>query len=413
MSHSNPRWCIFALVLTLTAAGLVMIYSSSAFIAADRYNKKISARLQLGEVLQPVHTHPEFLQKQLAWCGISLCGFLLFYFVDFKILTRYSWLLLLLAGILLPLVYVPGIGMKINGAWRWIRVGPFTFQPSEMAKLAVVTTTAYLLGTRNKPFERFADFLPLVLMASGFALFIGIEDLGTACVIALIALILWFVAGVRFGLIFPLIPAALIAFVVAIIQEPYRLTRIVLFLKQLFGIGDPTNGVLDPKAWHIQHSLIAVGTGGLMGVGPGMGVQKHGYLPAVFTDFIMAHICEELGFIGAVIVLALFALLCWQGFRVALQSPEPLSALLAAGMTLLIAVPALTNVAVVLSCLPTKGLALPFISYGGSSLLFNYCAMGLLMKIAWLNSQRSEAPARDAEREAWLFKQHFAGWRPT
>ncbi|MCX8037038.1 MAG: putative lipid II flippase FtsW [Candidatus Sumerlaeia bacterium] len=409
MSNINPRWCIFALVLTLTGVGLVMIYSSSAFIAADRFNQKMSKRLELGTELKPVNTHPEFLQKQLVWFGISLCGLFVFYFLDFNFIMRYAWLFLLLSAAMLPMVYVPGIGMKLNGAFRWIRAGPFTFQPSEMAKLAVVIMTVRLLAVEEKKLARFADFLPLVLLAGGFAGFIAIEDLGTACVIGLIALILWLLAGVPYKHILLLTPGALIAFIGAIIHQPYRWTRIVVFIRELLGLTVSADAVLVHKgSWHIQHSLIAVGTGGLTGVGAGMGVQKHGYLPAIFTDFIMAHICEELGFIGAVVVLALFALLCWQGFRVALQSPDPLSALLASGMTLLIVVPALVNVAVVLNCLPTKGLALPFISYGGSSLLLNYCAMGLLMKIARLNSQRSEEPARVASGEAWLFKQHFA-----
>jgi len=144
------------------------------------------------------------------------------------------------------------------------------------------------------------------------------------------------------------------------------------------------------KSWHIKQALIAVGTGGWTGLGPGLGIQKHYFLPAVFTDFVFADVCEELGFIGAVALLGLFAALIVVGFRVAYKSPDFVGALVATGLTSMIAVPLLINVGVVLACLPTKGLALPFISYGGSSLMLSLCGMGLLMNIARRNEELQE-----------------------
>jgi cell division protein FtsW len=186
--------------------------------------------------------------------------------------------------------------------------------------------------------------------------------------------------------------------------KPYRLGRIITFARSILEGSNDLQIEVAAKAWQAKQSLIAVGTGGWTGLGPGMGIQKHYFLPAVYTDYVFANICEELGFIGAVALLLLFATLCFIGFRVAYKSPDFVGALLVTGLTAMVAVPALINVAVVLGCAPTKGLALPFISYGGSSLLVNLSAMGLLMNIARRNEEIQEVKrpvAVTPERRLW------------
>jgi len=439
MQRFNATLAIFVLVLALTGFGLVMIYSSSAVVAAARVNKAQSEQLRLGEVLRPVNYHWLYLQRQLVWCGFGMLALILLYGLDYNVVLKRSKWLLILTAILLAAVYIPHIGQKINGARRWIRVGPMTFQPSELAKLAVIIATAKMLNDGREQLLSFNGFLPPLLLSVGFVAFIGIEDLGAAIVLALITATLWFIAGVRFRHLMLLGPIGMAGVAVGVVMRPFRLIRILIWLLSLICGGDITNpavveqagpirqaiiafgmyivsliggssanlAAIGEKAWHIKMALIAVGTGGWTGLGAGMGIQKHYFLPAVFTDFVMADICEELGFIGAIVLLILFALLCAIGFRMAYKSPDFVGALLAAGMTAMIAVPALINVAVVLACVPTKGLALPFISYGGSSLLINLSAMGLLMNIARRNEQIQEVRQRflvSRERRVWKLR---------
>lgn len=382
MRRLNATICIFALVLALTGAGMLMIYSSSAVVAASRVNHARSQRLRLGNTFRPVNHHSLYLRKQVIWFGFGLAALMFLYASDYnKVLRRWKWLCLL-SFLLLLAVYIPGIGLKINGARRWIRFGPMTFQPSELAKLALVIATAMLLSDRRDRLHIFTrGFLPPLLLAVPFVAIIAIEDLGGAVVLALIVATLWFIAGVRLVHLLSLVPAAVIAFGIGVLIKPYRWVRIVTFL---------TGGDVLGSNWHSTQALIAVGTGGWSGLGLGSGIQKHYFVAAMYTDFAFANVCEELGFIGAAVLLGLFAALCVIGLRVAYKSPDFVGALLVAGMITMIAVPVLINVAVVLRCLPTKGLGLPFISYGGSSLLINLSAVGLLMNIARRNEQTQQ-----------------------
>lgn len=260
---------------------------------------------------------------------------------------------------------------------RWIQLGPLTFQPSELAKFALIIATAKILNDRHDRLREFAQgLLPPLLLAVTFVVMIGKEDFGSGVVLGMIVSSLWLIGGVRLRHLIALLPPAAAAGALLVVIAPYRIKRLIEFL---------TGG-----CWHVWQALIAVGSGGWPGRGPGLGMQKHGFLPAVHTDFVFANVGEEFGFAGAVALLLLFALLCAVGFRVAYKTPDLAGTLLATGMTLMIAVPVLVNAAVVLGCAPAKGLALPLISYGGSSLLINLAGMGLLMNVARRNGSTDE-----------------------
>lgn len=403
MQRLNAKLCIFALVLALTATGILTIYSSSAVVAASRVNRVRSRQLRLGETFRPVNHHSLYLRKQIVWCALGLTALMFFYASDYnKVLHRSKWLLLL-SLILLGAVYIPNLGLQINGARRWIRLGPMTFQPSELAKLALVIVTAKMLNDRREQLYSFArGLLPPLLLVTPIVAIIAVEDLGTAIVIALIVGTLWFIAGIRLRHLLALAPAGLAALALGVLVEPYRRERVINFVKAILDREDLKE--LLSSSWQPQQALIAVGTGGWSGLGLGAGIQKHHFVAAMYTDFAFANLCEELGFIRVVALLGLFAALFIIGFRVAYKSPDFVGALLAAGMTTMIAVPVLINVAVVLRCLPAKGLALPFISYGGSSLLINMSAVGLLMNIARRNEQTQQARrpvAVTPERRLW------------
>jgi cell division protein FtsW len=396
MTRFNATMFIFVLVLALNGVGLMMIYSSSAPIAASQINARNSARAKVtGETFEPIAHHPKFLYKQLVWLGLGVAALMFLYRRDYDTLLKYSryfWILsLILIGIVLA--FMPAI----NESKRWLILGPFTFQPSELAKLSLVVLTAKMLDDRKTQLHSLTrGFFKPVLLAVLTCAVIAIQDLGSAVVIGLVCFTMWFFAGLRYRHILALIPIGLVGGVVGVLMEPYRINRLRVWL---FG-GDELDG-----AWQITQSLIAVGSGGLKGLGLGMGIQKYHFVAAMYTDFIFADICEELGFIGAVALLLLFATLITLGFVTAFRCPDFVGMILAAGMTTMIALPVLINVAVVLQMGPTKGLPLPFISYGGSSLLVNMCAVGILMNIAERNAETQGVYKRDTvTRERRLFR---------
>lgn len=387
MNRFSSAMCIFALALALNSIGVIVIYSSSAPVAARSINARAKNRaIQNGETYSPIPHHPKFLYRQLVWFIIGMGGLAFFYRSDYnKVLewSKWAWLFTLL---LLLLVFL--FGRKAGGARRWLFLGPITIQPSELAKFALVILTAKLLNDRRQELYSFTQgFLQLLVLAGLTICLIVVEDLGSAAVLAMIVCILWFIGEVRTRHILGLAPLGLAGLAVGVLMKPYRIQRIINWI---FG-GNETTG-----NWHSNQSLIAVGTGGVSGLGLGMGMQKYHYVAAMHTDFIFAEVCEEMGLIGAVGLLLVFTALFIVGFSVAYRTPDFVGAVLAAGMTTMIAVPVLVNVAVVLDLLPTKGLPLPFISYGGSSLLVNMCAIGLLMNIAERNLEVQSVRPRAA-----------------
>jgi cell division protein FtsW len=265
---------------------------------------------------------------------------------------------------------------SINGATRWLGVGPLGVQPSELAKIAVIFFTAALLERRM---ERVDDpshaLLPIGIVVGGIvALILAEPDLGTAASVLMIAAAMIFAAGVSYRYVVGLSLLSLPALYFLLMSSAYRRRRVTAFL-------DPWADPLGDGFQMIQ-SMIAVGTGGIFGRGLMAGVQKLFYLPEPHNDFIYAVIGEELGLAGATVVLACFCVVAWRGLRTALRAPDRFGAFLAIGLTTMVAFQALFNISVVLGLLPTKGIPLPFVSYGGSSLLINLVGMGILLNVS-------------------------------
>jgi cell division protein FtsW len=350
---------LFGVALVLLSAGVVMVYSASAIVAADRFRDPYF-----------------FLKKQLFWAVLGAAALWGALRLDYRRLEKVVLPLLLVAGGLLVLVLVPPFGQTINGTRRWLRLGPVSFQPVELAKLALVLYLAAFLSRRRDEGDDFwRGFVPPLAVAGGMAGLVLVQpDLGNCLTLLALTLALLFLAGRRLRhLAFILLPALpLVA--LAVYSAPYRLRRITAFL-------DPWS---DPRGsgFQIIQSWLALGSGGLFGRGIGGSQQKLFYLPESHTDFIFAIVGEELGFVGAAAVVALFTVFVWRGLRVGLRAPEPFGAYLALGITVLVATQTLLNLGVVTGLLPTKGLPLPFLSFGGSALLVTMLSTGVLLNIS-------------------------------
>jgi cell division protein FtsW len=354
-----PDMWLVGVVVLLLSLGVVMVYSASAIVAADRF-----------------HDPSFFLKKQLFWAVLGTGCLLGALRVDYRRLERWGVPILAAAGVLLVLVLVPPLAQPINGTRRWLRLGPVSFQPAELAKLALVV---YLAAHLARAGQTVADFrrglLPPLAVTGVLALLVLAQpDLGNCLALLAVTFALLFLAGSRVRHLAALWAAALPFLAVAVWLAPYRVRRIVTFL-------DPWS---DPRGsgFQIIQSWLALGSGGLLGRGIGESRQKLFYLPEAHTDFVFAVIGEELGFVGAFAVVALFAVLVWRGLRVGLRAPDAFGAYLALGITVLIATQTLVNLGVVTGSLPTKGLPLPFISFGGSSLLVTMLAAGVLLNIS-------------------------------
>src|SRR5258707_807986 len=346
----SDRW-LFGVTLGLCLLGAVMIFSASAVTAEHQYG----------------HSY-FFLMRQAAWLVIGLAGMFLLMRTDYRKLREPAVVYSVLCGVGLMLVGAFFLD-KSHATHRWIRFGPIGIQPSEIAKLAVVLYLAWFLDLKRRGAERMEfrkdDFLKNILPAIGpilvcVALILAQPDLGTSVDIALIAAAVLYVAGLSWKWIAAGAAASIPALYLLISHVAYRQARFMAFL----------NPDVDPQGagFQLLQSLIAIGSGGFTGVGLMESKQKLFYLPEAHTDFIYAVICEELGFIGAMIVIALFAIYGWRGMRAAFSAPDNFGRLLALGITAMVIFQALINFAVVLGMVPTKGIPLPFISYGGPRL---------------------------------------------
>jgi cell division protein FtsW len=367
----NDRW-LFGVTLALCLLGAVMIYSASAVTADQQYGRSYI-----------------FLLRQAAWLLLGLLGMFALMRTDYRRLREPAVVYPTIFLVLLMLVGAFFLD-KSHATHRWIRFGPVGIQPSELAKLAVVLYLAWFLdlkrrGASSMEFRK-EDFLQTILPAVGpilvcVVLILLQPDLGTSVDIVLISAAVLFVAGLSWKWLATGAVAALPILYLLITHVSYRQARLMAFL-------DPGS---DPQGagFQLLQSLIAVGSGGFTGVGLMESKQKLFYLPEAHTDFIYAVICEELGFLGAVIVIALFAVYGWRGLRAAFGAPDGFGRLLALGITAMVLFQALINFAVVLGMVPTKGIPLPFVSYGGSSLLVMLLATGVLLNI----SQQTREPA--------------------
>lgn len=358
----QPDYVLVGVVLLLLGIGLVMVFSSSTVMAAESYD-------------DPFY----FLKRQAIFAALGLVGMGLASKIPYTVWQRWAVPLFGINLLLLILVVIPGVGTTAadGEARRWIDLGPLSFQPSEFAKLATIIFLARWLADKRQvaPSDFMRGLLPkLVVLAVVFGLIMLEPDLGTALAIACTYVIVLLVAGARLlHLSFLALPAA--AVVAILIKEaPYRLQRITSFL-------DPFADPLK-SGYHIIQSLYALGTGGPFGVGLGNSRQKFFYLPELHTDFIFAILGEELGWLGGTAVILLFMLVAWRGFMISATAPDPFACLLAAGLTAMIVVQAVINIGVVTSSMPITGLPLPFVSYGGTSLLFSLAGVGILLNIS-------------------------------
>ena len=368
---------VIVLVVLLILIGLTAVYSSTSVVPPSP-QKADEAAASPGQFMDQFN----YLKKQAFTVLIGLVAMLAAYKIPLRYLRKLAIPLLIISMVGLLLVF-SGMGITAGGARRWLRLWPSSFQPSELVKLAMVIFLAWFMSTAIYDREKFFHFLiPIGVMALFQAIFMMQPDFGATMSMAILTVAMLFLSGSRLRYICYLALAALPA-VFYMVMEPYRLKRIVTFL-------DPWK---DPQGagFQLTQSFIAFGSGGLQGIGLGESKQKLAFLPEVHTDFIFSLIGEELGFIGAAVVVMLFLLLFFRGFAIARKMEDPFAYYLASGIALMIAVQALVNFAVVTGLAPTKGLPLPFISYGGSSLVVNLTAMGLLLNIS---KYRAEKPLR-------------------
>jgi len=355
----TPDLWLFALIVALVSIGVVMVYSASAIMAADRFH-------------DPLH----FLKRQGLWVLLGMGALWAGMRFDYRRLERLVVPLMAASFVLLVLVLVPPFGQEINGTRRWLRLGLVSFQPVELAKLSLLLYLASFLARREEAMASFSrGLLPLLLVASGMAgLTLLQPDMGNAMVLIILTLALAYLGGARVAHMGLIAGAALPLCAVAIAIKPYRLRRMVAFM-------NPWN---DPQGsgFQIIQSFLALGSGGWIGRGLGESKQKLFYLPEAHTDFIFAIIGEEFGMLGAAVVVALFALLIWRGLRIGLRAPEAFGSYLALGLTVMLATQTLVNLGVVTGSLPTKGLPLPFISFGGSALTMTLFSTGVLLNIS-------------------------------
>jgi len=348
---------LLAVTVALLGFGLLMVWSSSSALAQERYGS-------------PYYV----LLKQAAWGVIGLGAMVAALRLDYRVLRRPAVVYAVVAAATLCLIVVLFL-KPVNDAHRWIRFGALSFQPAELAKLAIVVFLAYHIERRADRVNEFQTLFPALLLLGWFGFLIFIQpDLGTAFTLVLTGGVMLYVAGVRlryFALL--ALPAAAVLYQ-AIMTVAWRRGRILTFL-------DPWSD-RHGAGYQIIQSLIAVGSGGVTGVGLMEGTQKLFYLPYPYSDFIFAVIGEEMGMIGAVAVLLAFVILLWRGLRAAWSAPDDFGRFLAAGLTLSIVLQAFINISVTLGLLPTKGIPLPFISAGGSSLLFALVGVGLIANVS-------------------------------
>ncbi|HEY6972976.1 MAG TPA: putative lipid II flippase FtsW [Nitrospiraceae bacterium] len=350
---------LLVVTVTLALVGLVMVFSASAIVAGNRF-----------------HDSGFFLKRQVAWLAF---GFLLLHLtsrIDYTLWKKLSIPILGCMVALLVMVLVPSLGVAAKGARRWLRLGPMSVQPAELAKLvSVIYLAAYLTKKEGKITLFQGGLLPALTIIGLLSGLILLEpDLGTVVVIGLVTVGLCFLAGAKLSHLLGLALCAIPAVLVLVLGSGYRRQRLLTFLA-------PWKDASD-AGFQITQSFLAFGSGGPFGVGLGEGKQKLFFLPEAHTDFVLALIGEELGLAGTATVILLFAVFVWRGFQIAARARMPFGRYLGMGITLLIGIQALVNAAVVTGLLPTKGLTLPFVSYGGSSVVVSLLGVGVLLSIS-------------------------------
>ncbi len=349
---------LFSTVIVLSLFGLVMVYSSSAMIAMEDFGSTFY-----------------FLMRQSVWVVLGMVALIVCMNVDYTFFSRPSVVYGMILGGIVALVATL-FAQKIHGARRWIFLGPLSVQPSEFMKPVIIIFLAYYINRKKEELEKPVKFfLPVVLIVGVVITLIFIQpDLGGATIILGLVGTMLFLGGVpwRYCLIFLLISGVVLA--LGITNDSYRMDRIKTFI-------NPHKDIKD-DAFQISQSMIAIGSGGLLGKGLAEGKQKLFFLPEPHTDFIYSVICEELGFVGGVVIILAYMIVFWRGVKTALQVDDNFAAMLALGLTVLIVFQAMINIGVSLGTLPTTGTSLPFISYGGSSLLTFMISGGIVLNVS-------------------------------
>lgn len=367
----NLDFSIFIVTLVLVCFGLVMVFSASYYYAKQQFDDS-----------------EYFFTKQVIGALVGLAGLILFTFFDYRRLKKFYIAGIVISAVLLSVVLVPGVGRTLNGSSRWLVVAGFSVQPSEIAKFALVLFVAAFISKKPQRIKSFfRGVLPVLLVAGLFCgLILKQPNFSMVLTIAGLAFVMLIIGGMRarHGM---LLGSAGVAGAVALtVIEPYRLRRLLVFIDPW---ADPSDA-----GYQLIQSLYAIGSGGLFGNGLGHSRQKYLFLPYRESDFIFAIIVEELGFVGAVVVVGLFFFLIYRGIRVALSCPDMFGSLLAAGMSSLLAIQVLINICVVTGSIPPTGISLPFFSAGSSSLVICMSAMGVL-----LNISRSCTPVGRVKRQ--------------
>ncbi len=360
----------FILLMIVLIVGLATLYSSS-HVYAFNYNDGDSYF---------------YIRKQLLFAGIGLVVMLAVSMVDYHVLHKFAWPAWLVSLVLLVVAYVMP---SSTGVHRWIRIpGLGQFQPSELAKFALVLLFAHLISLNHKKMKTFKQgFLPLFVLLGITCVLVIIEPhLSGTLLIGLLGFAMMYIGGVRIGWLLGVAGIGVVGVVLMVAVLGYEQDRIMVWLHPLesyaneITFADGMSG--RDHAWQTVQSLYAIGSGGLVGQGPGNSRQKHLFLPEPQNDFIFSVFCEEMGFIGAVLVLVLFGLLVWRGFVIGMRSPDKFGCMLAIGLTLQIGLQVAINIAVVSNLMPNTGISLPFFSYGGTSILMLMAQMGVVLSIS-------------------------------
>lgn len=370
--------------LALFGLGLVMVFSSTSFSA------------------QYLHAGPfkRFFDQSIR--GVVGLGFLFgLAFIDYRRLSPWAMWVAIGGAVLLGLLLIPGIGHSSKGATRWINLGPVNLQPTELARVGLVIYLARLLSKPPDRMQRFATGpLPALLITGAFiGLILAQKSLGSSLALGITAMTMCVMAGMRWKhfhlIVVPVVGVAVLAVVFGFVH-PYQIGRIKAWIDYWLGIDDPSG-----PTYQLRQSILALGSGQIRGVGLGASQQKRLFLPDAHTDFIFSVIGEELGFLGCLVLLAAFTILIARGLRVAAEAEDRFGYLLAVGLTINLAVYIVINIAVTMALLPTTGLPLPFVSYGGSALIANLAGVGLLLSVSRRRGNFVLARGRRRRRGLW------------
>ncbi len=360
MRQEVPDFLIFFIVVTLLGIGVILVFSATSISSYQKFGDSF-----------------HYLKRQLIWSIIGIGVMIFFMRIDYHQYIKWSpWLLILGIGGLV-LILIPGVGKEVKGSTRWILLGPLPpLQISEIVKVVIVLYMSRYLALKNDRLKSFwrGLFVPLFLLGIVFGLILMEPDLGTAVTIGGTVMVMFLAAGARYLHLFGLMLMGIPGVFYMIFSEPYRKKRLLAFL----------NPWKDPlgTGFHIIQSLYALGSGGLFGAGLGRSRQKFFYLPEPGTDFIFSVLGEELGFLGVFVVIVLYFLFAWRGLQIALHAKDLFGSMVAVGITIMITLQAVVNMSVVSGSMPVTGITLPFISYGGSSLVFMLAGVGILLNVS-------------------------------